>query len=1121
MKSDLTVEYLAEVIHYGQQRLVSYQSTSSLVASSLLLDAYPHGCHMFEPGYTFDSLYAGLLRASVLKVYTRNESFPDFMAGEVRKAFIRLWNRHSDSGMTRNVLHQQVLSAGRPLWKHFKSSKCCTACFTNTAVHVQKCGHTLCDLCVQRHGITEGPEYCYSIARCPLCAAEAELLVRVKPPTSGVRLLTIDGGGCRGVIPLQFLTLLQEQIGEGCSVMELFDLAVGTSSGGLIVLSLFLYGWSPRKGLRIFEEVASKLFTRTAVKTNFGPKIQEYLRWWLSDGKYSGSTVDQCFKSIFGESRSLFGWAERQRSGTRVAVTTTSVPDASCVLLTNYNASMPRTKRIGYETPQHSTFEGGLKVWQAARATTAAPGYFPPAELSSRVLQDGALCYNNPIDVGSREARIIWPQNNFPDVVLSLGTGTTVGKEVDRPQRIVKLPRVAHNFLYGFVPRITKSVAKQFDGHNAWTNYSNRSLGCVQAQEFRLDLQLDNAPAIDDTASMPSLKAMVADQPGGGAMRAELATALLTASFFFELTALPRYIGGRYHCHGVIRCRNSAPELLSRLEDLCGTPLEVVKDNSYLGTISALDDICFECSRYGKKIAFHVTSLTDMVLLCLRSPMQPQCRLSGFPQNMQWFCERQGLDACFGASGGFLSKRDCGSCRSTKRKGGANGWTSSTELQINPPQLFDRHPRAEQASQAAHSGRDFHLRETRPILEEFQAGWGTISHLVHAGFPIVFEKTIQCSGRPERLVTTSHPNLVNLLGFRKEDSNIHLIYESMVVSLAEILASPSPALRPYEIAALCAEVLSGLQFLEEDLGCSPRSTCEDVLFTAKGEVKIGKVGEMLVAEQDDGGQNGVNSLVEILSRCQSGRSADGPETATLRAFMTDAASLSYSQLTEHDFLRTSPGTGCLIPHVYIAQRSVLDELAMHNSSPIPAFTSPSSESEIASPENQSDRPDSCDCKSLRCQLRLSHRELEMQRQVYVVDVARLEKSLSAEKAQRLALETRFDDETREGQHTVLQDRITELQRGNEKLWREIQLERAKRQQTLSESARLVVQTRKQIEERDRCLRAMRSALTKSDGRPRLRAVADVEHEFSQLSEMHRSLVNKAKNDHRHEEVQET
>lgn len=128
------------------------------------------------------------------------------------------------------------------------------------------------------------------------------------------------------------------------------------------------------------------------------------------------------------------------------------------------------------------------------------------------------------------------------------------------------------------------------------------------------------------------------------------------------------------------------------------------------------------------------------------------------------------------------------------------------KLQINPPQLFDRHPRAEQASQAAHSSTDFHLRETRPILEEFQAGWGTISHLVHAEFPIVFEKTIQCSGRPERLVTTSHPNLVNLLGFRKEDSNIHLIYESMVVSLAEILASPSPALRPYEIAALCAEV---------------------------------------------------------------------------------------------------------------------------------------------------------------------------------------------------------------------------------------------------------------------------------------------------------------------------
>ena len=77
-----------------------------------------------------------------------------------------------------------------------------------------------------------GSEYTYELGSCPLCSSRW-LIATLKPPTAGVRILSINGGGIRGVVLLEFLGILQNAVRSDCLVRDLFDLAFGTSSGKL------------------------------------------------------------------------------------------------------------------------------------------------------------------------------------------------------------------------------------------------------------------------------------------------------------------------------------------------------------------------------------------------------------------------------------------------------------------------------------------------------------------------------------------------------------------------------------------------------------------------------------------------------------------------------------------------------------------------------------------------------------------------------------------------------------------------------------------------------------------------------------------------------------------------
>lgn len=72
-------------------------------------------------------------------------------------------------------------------------------------------------------------------------------------------------------------------------------------------------------------------------------------------------------------------------------------------------------------------------IWQACRATTAAPTFFPPVLIGDPPIEyvDGALGRNNPIRAVVDEAKKVWPSREF-GCILSIGTGIPSSVDVGR-----------------------------------------------------------------------------------------------------------------------------------------------------------------------------------------------------------------------------------------------------------------------------------------------------------------------------------------------------------------------------------------------------------------------------------------------------------------------------------------------------------------------------------------------------------------------------------------------------------------------------------------------------------------------------------------------------------------
>lgn len=194
------------------------------------------------------------------------------------------------------------------------------------------------------------------------------------PENVPFRVLSIDGGGMRGLWAASFLRRIEELVSG--SINEYFDLLVGTSTGGIICLAL-------GKGMTS-AEIAEFYISE-------GSKIFPY------KSKMSRAAKFICLQPIYdryslGESLSgAFGNTKLGDSVSRLCIT-------SCD--SKYNDIYV------YKTPHHVDFCNDWKesMVSVGIATSAAPVFFAPHLNNGYVLRDGGLWANNPIMIGVVEA---------------------------------------------------------------------------------------------------------------------------------------------------------------------------------------------------------------------------------------------------------------------------------------------------------------------------------------------------------------------------------------------------------------------------------------------------------------------------------------------------------------------------------------------------------------------------------------------------------------------------------------------------------------------------------------------------------------------------------------------
>ena len=291
------------------------------------------------------------------------------------------------------------------------------------------------------------------------------------------KILSIDGGGIRGIIPATILAEIEKQTGQ--TISETFDLIAGTSTGGILAIALSKAGdggkvqYSAEELIALYADHGDEIFYRSPwrrISTLRG----------LADERYGHEALEKLLRQYMGDE--VLGNA------------------LTNVLVSSYD--IENRQPFFFKSWRDESRQ--VKMWQAARATSAAPTYFEPASIpvagDDLALIDGGVFINNPAVSAYAEARRLY-QDEDEFLVLSLGTG-----EHMRPIRYEEAKG------WGLAAWAIPILSVVFDGVSHAVDYQMRQMLGDNYHRYQVELtiasdDMDNA----SRANIEALKRQSAD----------------------------------------------------------------------------------------------------------------------------------------------------------------------------------------------------------------------------------------------------------------------------------------------------------------------------------------------------------------------------------------------------------------------------------------------------------------------------------------------------------------------------------------------------------------------------------------------------------------------------------
>ena len=218
------------------------------------------------------------------------------------------------------------------------------------------------------------------------------------PKGRDFRILSIDGGGIKGIFPATFLAALERIYLYGETIAAHFDMIVGTSTGGVIAIGLGA-GLTSREIRDLYRDRGEEIFPPQSVLTRWVNCPLHFIRY-----KYNTTVLRKILYEYLSD-RTL------AQSLSRLCIPSSDGDGGDiCV----------------FKTPHHPDYhlDADREMLTVALATSAAPTFFRILEEDGNLFVDGGVWSNNPIMIGVVEALTAFDVKPDQIKVLSLGSGS-------------------------------------------------------------------------------------------------------------------------------------------------------------------------------------------------------------------------------------------------------------------------------------------------------------------------------------------------------------------------------------------------------------------------------------------------------------------------------------------------------------------------------------------------------------------------------------------------------------------------------------------------------------------------------------------------------------------------